>query len=187
MLAQIITAIKDITGARFYILVLTLFLGFLVYTFKDSLKQNAFSPRELQTISNEKGLQATLENLKKEDPLIRGYIFFVYQPKHDSYYKRLVVTDITFVKDNKYFQAMPLNAQKYLNYLLIDKEYALLEYKDSQAADYITTYNSDYVLVYNVYVKETIAEVILTFDVKPTEEEINLLVRRLRSIKYYVI
>lgn len=187
MLAQVILAIKDITGFRFYFLVLVLLLLFLVNMFQDSLKQISFSPRELQQISNEKGLQLTLEQIKQGDPLIRGYIFFIYQPKQDSYFKGLVATDIPFIKENTYFKAMPLNAQKYLNYLLIQKEYALLEYKDHQAADYINTYNSDYILVYNVYVKETIGEVILTFDVKPTPEQISLLLKKLRPIKYFVI
>ena len=187
MLAQILTAIKDITGFRFYFLVTVLAVGFFTYTFKDDLKQFSFKPRELQEISNEKGLQTTLAQIKHDDPLVKGYIFFLYQPKHDSYFKKLVITDIGFVKENSYFKAMPLNAQKYLNYLLIQKEYAILDYNDPQATDYISTYNSDYVFVYNVYSKETIAEVILTFDVKPTKEEIALLIKRLRPIKYFVI
>ena len=70
---------------------------------------------------------------------------------------------------------------------MIEKEYALLEYTDPQATDYVNTYNADYIFVYNVYVKETIAEVVLTFDIKPTPDQITRLIKRLRPIKYYVI
>lgn len=187
MLTQIINAIKDITGFRFYFLVFVLFAGFLLLTFKDEIKQLKFNPEDLQEISNNNGLKLTLDNLKKDDPLITGYIFFLYQPKHDSYYKRMQYTDMSFVKDNKFFEAMPLNAQKYLNYRLIEKEYTLLDYHDPEAVDYTNTYNSDYVLVYNVYVKETIAEVVLTFDIKPSAAQINVLLKKLRPIKYFVI
>lgn len=187
MLPQVLSAIKDITGMRFYFLVFVLFLCFIIVLFKDNFKQIKFKPQELQQVSNEVGLTHTLEGLKENDKLITGYIFFLYQPKHDSYFKKLITTSIPFVKSNEYFKAMPLNAQKYLNYLLIEKEYALLEYTDPQAVDYVNTYNADYILVYNVLVKETIAEVILTFDVKPTQDQINLLVKKLRPIKYFVI
>lgn len=187
MLTQIITAIKDITGFRFYFLTILLFIGFLLVTFKDSLKQLKFNPQELQTISNKEGLNAKLEAVKQADPLATGYICFLYQPKHDAYFKALAATDLEFVKTNSYFKAMPLNAQKFLNYTLIEKEYALLEYTDPNATDYIQTYNADYILVYNIYVKETIGEVIMTFDVKPTQAQIDILVKKLRTIKYFII
>lgn len=187
MLTQVITAIKDIRGLRFYFLVMVLFVGFVLLTFKDDLKQINFHPEDLNEVSNEQGLQTELTSIKASDKLITGYIFFLYQPKHDSYYKKLVATDIPFVQQNKYFNAMPLNAQKTLNYLLIEKEYALLEFDNPEVADQTNTYNADYVLVYNVYVKETIAEVILTFDIKPSKDQINVLLKRLRPIKYFVI
>lgn len=187
MLTQIINAIKDITGFRFYFLVLVLFLGFTLFLFKDNLKQLTFKPQELQEVSNQAGLQVSLDHIKKEHPLITGYIFFLYQPKHDAYFKKMVTTDIELVKQNEYFNAMPLNAQKYLNYLLVEKEYALLEYTDTKAQAEIHTYNADYVLVYNVYVKETIGEIIFTFDVKPTPEEIQVLLKKLRPVKYFII
>lgn len=187
MLTQIITAIKDITGPRFYFLVTLLFLGFMLITFKDQLKQIEFKPENLQSISNEKDLVTALDDIKRNTPLMRGYIFFIYQPKHDSYYKRMVHSDISFVNSNDYFKAMPLNAQKYLNYTLIGKEYTLLSFDNPLEAEYTNMYNADYVLVYNVYVKETIAEVVMTFDIKPSPAEIDLLIRKLRPIKYYVI
>lgn len=187
MLTQLITAIKDITGFRFYFLVTMIFIGFLLITFKDSLKQLSFSPQTLQVVSNEEGLLTSLREVKQSDPFVKGYICFLYQPKQDAYFKNLAATDLEFVKTNSYFKAMPLNAQKYLNYLLIEKEYTLLEYTDSDAQDYIHMYNSDYILVYNVYVKETIAEVILTFDVKPSKEQIAILIKKLRPIKYFII
>jgi hypothetical protein len=187
MFAQLLTAIKDLTGARFYFLTTLIFVAFLAMTFKDQIKQFDFNPKELRKCSNEKGLLQKLIDIRQQHRLTTGYALFLYQPKEESYYKKLVSTDNAYLKSNEYFQAIPLNTQKYLNYLMIEREYVLLSTDDTNCKDYITEYGSDYVLVYNIYVKETIGEVIFTFDVKPTQDEINALVKDLRNVKYYVI
>lgn len=186
-LVKLITALKDFTDKRFYVLVAVLFLGWLVFTFQDSIKEITFKPQTLQEVSDEKGLVNTLESIKTQHPLIIGYAFYMYQPKADAYYKTLVTTDITYIKENHFFKSIPLNTQKYLNYRLVEKEYVLMEYMNSEEKVYTDTYASDYVLIYNVKVKETIAEVIFTFNVKPTSEEIEVILRKLRSLKYFVI
>ena len=186
-LAKIITVLKDFKDNRFYLLIFLLFAGFLIFTFKDVIKEITFIPETLQEVKNLKGLEITLTQLKVEHPLIVGYAFYVYQPKVEAYYKSLMITDISYVSDNDFFKSIPLNTQKYLNYRLVGKEYTLLEYVNPEERDYTQTYAADYVLVFNVYVKETIGEVIFTFNVKPTQEEIEVLLRKLRVIKYYVI
>jgi len=189
-LVKLITALKDFKDNRFYFIVFILFIGFMVYTFKDSIQENAFKPETLQEVSNQKGLEASLIAIKLEHPLIVGYAFYMYQPKVDAYYKSLVATDIPYIKENQFFKSIPLNTQKYLNYKLVDREYALMEYNnkvEAEQAEYTQTYAADYVLVYNVKVKETIAEAIFTFNVRPTQEEIDVLLRKLRTLKYFVI
>lgn len=186
-LVNLITALKDFKDARFYTLVFILSLGFIVFTFKDKIQEITFNPQSIQEVSNEKGLVTTLESIKEEHPLIVGYAFYLYQPKIDAYYKSLIWTDIPYVRDNRFFKSIPLNTQKYLNYRLVAREYALLEYTNAEENEYTQTYAADYIFVYNVKVKETIAEVILTFNVKPTQEEVEVLLRNLRPIKYFVI
>ena len=186
-LIKLITALKDFKDNRFYFITILLFVGFLIFTFKDSIQETTFKPATLQQVSNLPGLTSSLESIKSSHPLIVGYGFYMYQPKVDAYYKTLIATDIPYIKENKFFQSIPLNTQKYLNYRLVGNEYALLEYSKEEEREYTQTYAADYVLVYNVYVKETIAEVIFTFNVKPTQEEVQVILKKLRSIKYFVI
>lgn len=186
-LVKLINALKDFKDNRFYFLTLLLFVGFIAFTFKDFITETTFKPETLQKISNQKGLTATLEAIKTEHPLVVGYMFYMYQPKTEAYYKSLVSTDIPYVKENKFFQSIPLNTQKYLNYRLVEKEYVLLEYTNPEENEYTQMYAADYVMVYNVRVKETVAEIIFTFNVKPTPEEMIVLLKKLRTIKYFVI
>lgn len=186
-LVKLITALKDFKDARFYCLVILLFMGFIAYTFKDKIQEITFKPQTVQEVSNEKGLMTTLEATQAAHPLIVGYAFYLYQPKVDAYYKTLIWTDIPYIRDNRFFKSIPLNTQKYLNYRLVGQEYALLDYSVPEEKEYAEIYAADYVLVYNVRVKETIAEVILTFNVKPTQGEVDVLLKNLRTIKYFVI
>ena len=91
------------------------------------------------------------------------------------------------LKENKFFKSIPINTQKYLNYRLVGKEYALMQYDVNEEKDYAMTYAADYILIYNIHVKETIGEVVFTFNVKPTPQEIEVLLKKLRAIKYFVI
>jgi hypothetical protein len=186
-LVKILETLKGFTDKRFYVLVILLFLGFLIWTFQDTIKEKNFKPQELQEVSNETGLTSSLEALKIKHPLVTGYAFYLYQPLAESYYKTLNSTDIKYMNDNKFFKSIPLNTQKYLNYRLVDKEYVLMSYKNAEEKPYTDMYASDVLLFYNVRVKETIAEVIITFNVAPTPEEIEVIVRELRTIKYYII
>lgn len=187
MLQQIIQQIKDIHGFRFYFIISVLFAIFLVITFKEEIRHFEFNAEELNEVKDKEGLIIALKRLKHEHKLVNGYIFYIYQPTKNSYYKRLVDTDIPFIEQHEYFKGMPLNTQKYLNYLLIDNEYVLLSYKKKEEQDYIETYASDYVYVYNVKMNETIAEVILTFDVEPSEQELQLISKKLKTIKFYLM
>lgn len=186
-LVKLINALKDFKDNRFYFITVLLFVGFMIYTFKDKIQETTFKPQTLQEISNESGLKTSLESIKVQHPLIVGYAFYIYQPKVEAYYKSLVLSDITYVHENNFFKSIPLNTQKFLNYRLVGNEYVLFEYTNKEEAEYTHTYASDYVLIYSVYVKETIGEVIFTFNVKPTPAEIEVIVKSLRTIKYFVI
>lgn len=186
-LIKILETLKGFTDKRFYVLIALLSIGWIIYIFQDQIKEYSFNPQNLQEISNETGLLATLESTKVKHPLATGYAFYLYQPRSDAYYKTLMGTDVKYMKDNRFFQSIPLNTQKYLNYRLVEREYILLSYSNIEEKSYTDMYASDYILVYNVKVKETIAEVIITFNVSPTPEEIEVILKELRTIKYFII
>lgn len=188
MFTQVIEAIKDITGPRFYFIALLGFFSFLAVTFKDEIKSYQFNPKELMTCSNEAGLVSKLVTIKAKNENIGGYIIYLYQPRTDSYYKKLVSTDIPFIKENAFYKSIPLNAQKYLNYILIDRESAYVDGSEGPRAMELTNeYGAEYIYVYNIFMKETIGEIIFTFKSKPTQQQLEELDKELKNSKYYII
>lgn len=188
MYAEILKTIKDITGARFYFITSLLFVLIAAVLFKDEIKQFNFNPKELRECSNQEGLVTKLKSIESKYDSVKGYVFYLYQPNVDSYYKRLVVSDLAYINNNDFFKAMPLNSQKYLNYLLIEKEYVFVSADESKKeAEIAIQYDAEYVYIYNVFLKETVGEIILTFKHKPTQQELDAITKDLRNVKYYVI
>lgn len=191
--ASIIQALKDLTGARFYFIAVLAFLLIVGSLFKDTIdiaiKDVSFSKVEFRDTRDMKGLEVALGRIKQADSVIKSFTVYIYQPKERSYYKKLLITDDEIVKSTVALQGSYLEDQPTINTVFETKKYLMID-ETVHNADiaFMKDLGFDNVLVYKLESKTTIGEIHLNFYRRPTQEELNKILKQLAPLVYvYVI
>lgn len=203
-LASVIDSLKNLTGFRFYVLVILLFLASLAWLFKDAIvvniqnytKQN-IEFREVRNLGGlEKGMLGVIQNSESNLDTCKGYAVYIYQPKEHSYQKRLVITDSDIIKTIVRLQSVYLDEQPDINNALRHSDYIFLS-KDridnpqlNTTTQHLYDVFAPYILIYalrDVGTNDVIGEIHLAFDKELKTESITDLVSDLRRVAWLYI
>lgn len=191
---NLVQIIKDLRGFKFYFVTLLLFILIATYTIRDSLTlyvktHTSIEFRECRDIP---GVTTAMAAIEKRNPLIKGYSIYLFQPKNNAIYKRLVLTDDPIVKGATSMQGIYLRDEPTVNihleqdsYYLITRDEALKHIDTQEIADLNLTPVLFYALKSN---NAVIGEINLRLDHSPTPQELDKILKELSPILYnYVV
>ena len=189
---EIIKALKDLAGARFYFIVTLIFLLVVGNMYKDTIsvavKDVTFSRVEFRECRDLKGLEVALQEISKKDTLINSFTVYIYQPKERSYYKKVLITNDDIVKSTQSLQGSYLEDQPTINTAFETKPYLLInDMLDSPDTKFMKELGFEHLLVYKLHYKTTIGEIYLNLNHSPNQEELQRLVKVLSPLMYIYI
>jgi len=190
---DIIKALKDLSGMRFYFIVSLIFLLVIGSLYKDTIsvavKDVTFSRVEFRECRDLKGLEVALESLSKRDSLIKNFSVYIYQPKTRSYYKKVIITNDDLVKTTTSLQGSYIEDQPNINQKFEEGDYMLLNATSEEAdSKYLRALGIDHMLIYKLHDKVDIGEIHLRLNHAPNPIELQTLLKALSPLLYiYVI
>ncbi len=191
--AEIIKALKELTGTRFFIVMILLTIGFFVYLFRDEMAsavQNTFTEKriEFREVRDLRGLEMAL-NMIKTKYSVKNYAVYIYQPKEYAYYKKMILTDSDIIKSVTGLQGSYLDEQAYVNGILEENEYILLnedEISDETAYYHSLGFNS--LMIRRLKFNDAIiGEIYIIFDVRPSAELVQQISKELAPLNYVYV
>lgn len=200
-LPQLIEALKNFGGFRFYFLSLIITLMILIYLFKDDIASLLEKKEEIvqhRRIRDLNGLDLLLSELFISE-IHNNYLVFLYQPRIDPIIKSLeLMYDIRGVSNPSRLRIVSLDSQPTLNTLFRQGKYSMIVLsKDHPKPDleYLHHLGLDYILVveleyYSAEIKDymTIGEIHFSFRQEPTNEQISTILKGLEGVtNKYVI
>ena len=161
---ELIKALKDLNGFRFYFIVTLIFFLVIGNVYKDTIsvavKDVTFSRVEFRECRDLKGLEVALEALSKKDSIITNFTVYIYQPKDRSYYKKVILTNDDLVKSTTSLQGSYLEDQPSINSQFAENDYVLL---NSSMRDPDTKFMRElginHLLIYKLHNKADIGEI----------------------------
>jgi len=190
--SEVIKALKEITGPRFYFIVSLCFLAGLIYIFREPLtvtiQEISFERVEFREVRDLKGLEISLETLKDKKHY-SNYTVYIYQPKYKSFYKRIILTDSDIVKAVSRLQGSYLDDQPTINNALSKGMYILLDYEDPKPdTQYLHDIGFKYLFIYKLgSAKNPIGEIHIGLSTKPTQKDISSLITDLGPLLHMYI
>lgn len=191
---NLVEAIKDLKGFKFYFVVVLVFIFSVTYTVKDSLTLyiKTHTNIEFRECRDQQGLQTAMTKFEASNPLCKGYTVYLFQPKNNSIYKKLVVSDDSVILHTPLMQGVYLKDEPTINIRLNEDSYYLLTH--DEAIKHIDTQvladlNLTPVLFYALKVNNVIVgEINLNLDHMPTPAELDKMLKDLSPMLYsYVI
>lgn len=194
MLEQLIITLKDVTGPRFYFVTVLIFIASLGYIFQEPItvviKSKTFKAIEFREAKNLSGLKTGIDKILLVHPNIMDYGVYLYQPREEAFYKKLVLSNNEVANTSSHMQGIYLKDQPSLNEAFKKTDYVLFDQLDLQKPDlvYLAKINTSYVLFYKLQINdEIIGEICIRFKQKPTLEEMGVLLPELSPLIYLYI
>jgi len=189
---ELVKALKDLAGARFYFIVTLIFLLIVGNMYKDTIsvavKDVSFSRVEFRECRDLKGLEVALQQIQKTDTLIKSFSVYIYQPKERSYYKKVILTNDDIVKSTTSLQGSYLEDQATINEAFLTKNYLLIDNTiEGTDTQFMTELGIDHLLVYKLQYKTVIGEIHLNLTHSPTQGELSHLVKTLSPLVHIYI
>lgn len=191
---NLVEAVKDLKGFKFYFVVVLVFLFAITFTVKDSLTLyvKTHTDIEFRECRDTPGLTDALSKMEHSNSNVKGYAVYLYQPKNNAIYKRLVITDDQIVKATPSMQGVYLKDEPTINMRLREDSYYLMTHDeaikhiDTQILDDLNlTPTLFFALKSNGTV---IGEINLKLDHRPTPAELDQILRALTPMLYsYVV
>jgi len=195
MFEKIVEHLKDITGARFYFLTLLLFLLTAGWIFKepiiDYLKVDRFSKIEFRECRNLLGLEKEMNRISGDYPIILKYGVYLYQPKDNASYKKLVLTNSDEIKLIPELQGRYLADQPSINQVLAKQAYYLVDEVEIANKEDLTLLK-DLSIQNAVYVRlkakgVIVGEINISLTKRPTANELDMIMHELAPLLYTYI
>jgi hypothetical protein len=190
---KLLDTLKEISSVRFYFIVTLSFFLILANIYREPLtsavKETSFTSAKFRECRDLEGLEVALDDINKRNEFINSYTVYMYQPLSRPYYKKMLISNSVLVKKISTLQGSLIQDQPTFNRLLAKEDYFILE-ADSPTDDtqFMKDLNIDYLLVYRVYDKGMIGEIVLILTRKPTDQELKKLLKDLSPLVYeYVI
>lgn len=189
---EIITALKDLSGTRFYFIVTLIFFLIIGNVYKDTIsvavKEVTFSRVEFRECRDLKGLEVALETLSKRDSIINNFTVYIYQPKDRSYYKKVILTNDDLVKSTLSLQGSYIEDQPTINKQFADNSYMLLNSTmDNTDTRFMRELGIDHLLIYKLHNKTDIGEIYIGLKHQPSPQELTDLLKALSPLMYIYI
>lgn len=191
----IVTGFRKIHGAKFYFISILIALLTLSVIYKDtieiSVKGRLFSATDFREARNPYALQTAMDELVKKDTNVMSYGVFLYEPKNQSFYKKLILTNSEIAKNSPALQSAYLKDQPSINAALDVNGYYLID--DIELAKPDLKVLKDLGVVSALYYRLTsngipVGEITLRFKEKPTAHELDTLLKTLSPYLYtYII
>ena len=195
IVATIVAGFKKIQGAKFYFISILIALITHAVIYKDaieiSVKGRLFSATDFREARNPYALQTAMDDLAKKDTNIVSYSVFLYEPKNQSFYKKLVLTNSDVDKNSPSLQMRYLKDQPSINAALDANGYYLIDDIELRKPDLRIL--KDLGVVSALYYRLTsdgtaVGEINLRFKQKPTALELDTLLKTLSPYLYtYII
>ena len=189
---ELIKALKDLTGFRFYFIVVLIFLLVVGNMYKDTIsvavKDVTFSRVEFRECRDLKGLEVSLLKIKERFPIIDNFTVYIYQPKDRSYYKKVILTDDDKVKSSLTLQGSYIEDQTTINEALKTKDYLLLDDSgDNPDIKFMRELGFEHLLIYRLHQRNNIGEIHLALRRKPTPQELTDVLKAISPLMYLYI
>lgn len=190
---NVVEAIKDLKGFKFYFVVILVFLFATTYMCKDAITLYVKSHTDIQfrECRDAAGLSKALDIVIKEDTVTTSYIVYLYEPINNSIYKRMVVTDNLNVLHSPALQGIYLNTQPTLSKELQDHDYYLadnIEIAKHPDTQYWLSFGNETILVYALKANgKVIGEIWFKFKRSPTPLELEKVLRKTTPLLYNYI
>lgn len=193
---RVVSTFKMLGGAKFYVSAFFITVVALSLIFKDtievSVKGKLFSATDFREARNPYALQTAMEDIVKQDTNIRYYEVFLYEPKQNSFYKKLVITNSEVAKNSPALQMRYLRDQPTINAALGANGYFLIDEVDIQTKKDLKILK-DLGVTDALYYRLTsdgvsVGEIALRFKHRPTALELDSLLKQLSPFLYtYII
>lgn len=191
---RIVSTYQNFSDFKFYFVVFMISLLALGYIYKDTidltLRNHAYSITEFRECRNISGLEKDLTGLVVSNPNVLRYNVYIYEPKNQSFYKKLVLTNSDLAKNSPSLQSIYLKDQATVNEVFKTNPYYLVDRIDMQKPDlkYLADCNINCMLFYKLVVNGiSVGEINLEFRTKPTPAELEDTVRKLSPLMYLYI
>lgn len=190
---NVVEAIKDLKGFKFYFVVLLIFLFATTYTVKDSLTlyvktHTDIKFRECRDVG---GLTTAMTDIMKHDTIVDSYSVYLYEPINNSIYKRVIVTNNVNVLHSPALQGIYLNTQPTVNRELEEHDYYLANYTEIAKhpdTQYWLNFGTATRLAYALKVNgKLVGEIWFKFRRDPTPIELDHLLRAATPLLYNYI
>ncbi len=195
MFEKILEQLKDIHGVRFYFLTMLVFLLTTAYLFKqpitDYIKVERFSTIEFRECRDLLGLEKEMDRISAAYPIIIKYGVYLYQPKDNASYKRIILTNSDRVKTIPELQGRYLKDQPSINAALASQPYYLIdEFEINQKEDLyllkdLNVHNCVYIRLKAKGV--IVGEIGMSFTKRPTPVELDIIMKELSPLLHTYI
>jgi hypothetical protein len=192
--SRVVSTYNNFSDLKFYFTVIMAAFLALAYVYKDTidltLRNHAYSLTEFRECRNISGLEKDLSSLLVSNPNVVRYGVYLYEPKNQSFYKKLVLTNSEIAKNSPSLQSIYLKDQPSINEVFKTNPYYLVDRVDMEKPDlkYLADISTGCVLFYKLTVNGvTVGEINLRFINKPTPAELEDTIRKLSPLMYLYI
>lgn len=125
---NVVEAIKDLKGFKFYFVVILIFLFASTYAIREPLTLYIKSHTDLQfrECRDISGLNKAMEDIMKKDTVVDSYTVYLYEPINNSIYKREIASNDGNVLHSPTLQGIYLSTQPTTNRELDEHDYWLI-------------------------------------------------------------
>lgn len=193
---RIASTVKLLGSAKFYFALTLMALLTTAVIFKDSIelavRGEMFSATDFREARDPYALQTAMNHVVKGNTNILYYGVFLYEPKNQSFYKKLILTNSEVAKASPALQMVYLKDQPTINAALASNGYYLIDqidlntHKDLKSLKDLGTVSALYYRLSSNGVP--VGEISLAFKERPTPQELDTLLKVLAPYLYdYII
>ncbi len=193
---RVASTLQGFSNIKFYFIVGLVFIASIAFMLKEPItlyiKSKSFTSINFRECRDVSGLEKALNEVLQRHPNCEKYTVYLYQPKDESFYKKLILTTSVIAKNSPSLQSIYLKDQptimeafKTRDFYLFDKNEAM----DKQDLKYLYKLNINSALFFKLMINDqAIGEIAFRFKQRPSAEELDILIKELSPLIYmYVI
>lgn len=193
---RVVTTFKLLGNAKIYVIGLFITIISLSLIFKSTIeitiKGKLFSATDFRECRNPYALQTAMDNIAKQDTNITSYSVFLYEPKNQSFYKKLIITNNDVARESPSLQMRYLKDQPTINTSLDANGYFLIDPIDLSThpdLKLLKDLGVTDVLYYRLSSNNVaVGEIELRFKHRPSPQELDTLLKTVSPFLYtYII
>jgi len=187
-----VSTFRSLGSLKFYFVAFLIALCILGVTFRDTIdltvKGKLFSATDFRECRDPYKLQIDMDTIAKSNPNIDKYVVFLYEPKNQSFYKKLILTNSEIARNSPSLQMRYLKDQPSINAALDANGYYLVDQIDMQTKTDLKVLK-DLGVVSVLYYRLSAdgvpcGEIGIQFFQRPTPQELEKLLKQLSPILY---